>query len=90
MPFVDTESIWENARCAEDDPEILIPGPEESALITLAHWFYEDKALSLGNLFYTKAALRERSGTLSNLAETAASRGWEQGFYCELKIFNES
>lgn len=90
VPFVDTESIWRNARAAGDDPEILIPGPGESLLITLAHWFYEDKELSLGNLFHTAAALREREKSLESLADAAASRGWKQGFVCALEIFNES
>lgn len=90
VPFVDAESIWRNARIAGDDPEVTIPGPGESLLITLAHWFYEDKELSLGNLYHTAAALRERREPLAELARAAAARGWEEGFRCALTIFDES
>jgi thymidylate kinase len=90
VPFVDTQAIWDNARTAEDDPAVKIPGAEEALLITLAHWFYEDKKLSLANLFHTAAALRDASGSIPACAESAGARGWKIGFFCALHIFNET
>jgi hypothetical protein len=62
VPFLDNAPMWRNKRHATDDPDIVIPGPLEALLVTLAHWFYEDKALSLGNLLLTAHALRSMEG----------------------------
>ena len=90
VPFLDNDSLWANARRPNDEPDILIPGPREALLITLAHWFYEDKELALGNLFLTANAVREYDGALSEAAELAANHGWEDGFWGSLDIFNRA
>ena len=87
VPFLDNLPVWEHARHATDDPDILIPGVSEGLLVTLAHWFYEDKALSLGNLFLTAHALRNMSEALAEPAAHARRRGWEDGFWSALVVF---
>jgi hypothetical protein len=64
--------------------------PLEALLITLAHWFYEDKALSLGNLLLTAHALRSMEGALADAASHARGRGWEEGFWGALHVFEEA
>jgi thymidylate kinase len=59
-------------------------------LVTLAHWFYEDKALSLGNLFLTAHALRSMNEALAEPAVHARRRGWEDGFWSALVIIDEA
>jgi thymidylate kinase len=86
VPFVDNDSLWKNARPADDDPDILIPGPEEALLVTLAHWFYEDKQLSLGNLLATECALGRLHLPLSEVGEAAARFGWEEGYWAALEV----
>jgi thymidylate kinase len=90
VPFLDNEPVWARARHPKDDPDILIPGPAESLLVTLAHWFYEDKALSLGNLLLTANALRSLECALDEPAAHARRRGWEEGFWGALHIFDEA
>jgi thymidylate kinase len=90
VPFLDNGPLWARARHPVDDPDILIPGPSEALLVTLAHWFYEDKALSLGNLFLTAHALRGLGQALADSAAHARLRGWEEGFWGALCVFDES
>lgn len=90
VPFLDSEPVWARARHPDDDPAILIPGPSEGLLVTLAHWFYEDKALSLGNLFLTANALRTLEEALAEPAVHARRRGWEEGFWGAVCIFEEA
>ncbi|HEX5130936.1 MAG TPA: hypothetical protein VFX92_00465, partial [Candidatus Krumholzibacteria bacterium] len=90
VPFLDNAVVWAHARCVTDDPGIVIPGPSEALLVTLAHWFYEDKALSLGNLFLTAHALRHMDCALAEPANHARRRGWEEGFWGALFIFDEA
>lgn len=90
VPFLDNGPVWRNARRAPDDPEIMIPGPSEALLVTLAHWFYEDKTLSLGNLLLTAHALRSTEDALAEPAAHARRRGWEEGFWGALCVFDET
>jgi thymidylate kinase len=90
VPFLDNGPVWSRARHPVDDPAILIPGPSEGLLVTLAHWFYEDKALSLGNLFLTANALRTLDEALAEPAVQARRRGWEEGFWGAICIFDEA
>ena len=90
VPFLDNGPVWRNARRPSDDPDILIPGPAEALLVTLAHWFYEDKALSLGNLIGTAHALRSMNCALADPAAHARGRGWEEGFWGAISVFDEA
>ena len=90
VPFLDNGPVWSRARHPADDPAILIPGVSEGLLVTLAHWFYEDKALSLGNLFLTANALRTLDEPLAEPAVQARRRGWEEGFWGAICIFDEA
>lgn len=90
VPFLDNAALWAGARHPEDDPDILVPAPREALLITTAHWFYEDKQLSLGNLFMTAAALRDYEGALADAAGLAAGHGWEEGFWGACDVFDRA
>jgi thymidylate kinase len=90
VPFLDNRALWARARSAADDPDVVIPGPSEALLVTLAHWFYEDKALSLGNLLMTAHALRSMDEALAEPAAHARRRGWEEGFWGALCIADEA
>ncbi len=91
VPFLDLDDVWKGARVAADDPAITIPGVKEALLVTLSHWFYEDKALTLQNLFLTAHALRNLpEGGLTSAARHAERRGWVDGFYGALHVFDRS
>ncbi len=90
VPFVDPESIWRFSRPSPEDPEVIIPGAKESLLITLAHWFYEDKELTLWNMFLTAHALRNLDNPVGAAAADAAKFGWKDGFYAALELFDRA
>jgi len=90
VPFLDNDALWTAARHPVDDPDILIPGPVQALQITTAHWFYEDKELSLGNMLMTAQAVTETRGALTEAAGAAARRGWEEGFWGALKVFDNA
>lgn len=90
VPFVDNEPLWRNARPADDDPDITIPGPVEALLAALAHWFYEDKSLSLGNLLTSAFAVRHLGCPLETPAKSAARRGWAEGYWAALSVFDSA
>lgn len=90
VPFVDNTLLWQNARKPADDPGFLIPGALEALLVTLAHWFYEDKDLTLGNLLGTAHAVRSLDVPLARGGEAAARFGWEEGFWAALDVADRS
>ncbi len=90
VPFINTRTIWDHAKASPDDPGVWVPGSVEALLITLAHWFYEDKVLSLGNFYLTAHALRNLPCGLEEAAEGASERGWEDGFVAALEVFGEA
>ncbi len=90
VPFLDNAIVWAHAVTGVDDPDIRIPGPSEALLVTLAHWFYEDKELSLGNLLLTAHALRNVENALAEPAAHARRRGWEEGFWGAICVFDEA
>ena len=89
VQFLDTEPVWQNATVADDDVGVMIPGAEEALLITVAHWFYEDKMLTLQNLFLTADALCKLPAGIVSAAEHARARGWLDGFCAALIIFDD-
>ncbi len=90
VPFVPAAAMWSGARPAPDDPDVCIPGPREALLVTLAHWFYEDKALTLGNLLATAHAVAAFEEPLEEAAQLAAHHGWSDGFWGALEVFERA
>jgi thymidylate kinase len=90
IPFLSNDLIWSGARSAPDDPGITVPSPRDALQVTLAHWFYEDKTLTLENLFLTANALRELGGGIAEAASHARERGWEDGLHLALRIFDNA
>jgi len=77
--FMDDEGVLQRARRAPDDVDLLVPGPEDALLVTMAHAFYEDKAVSLGDLWKVTYILRQGELDWQLLLGQAARRGWQEG-----------
>lgn len=96
--FHEEESIWPRARLSEDDPYVMVPGPEDAILINAAHAFYENKQFTL----YDMAKLRSHWGRADldweYMRGVAQRRGWLDGLcfalivcaFAERKYFGES
>ena len=56
--FLSAERVLQGARPSLDDPAVVIPSAEDGLLITMAHAFYEDKAISLGDIWKVRHLLR--------------------------------
>ena len=77
--FMDDESLLANARQAPDDPELWIPCAEDALLVTMAHAFYEDKAITLGDLWKVMHILRQGKLDWERAYRQARHRGWQEG-----------
>jgi thymidylate kinase len=84
---MDDEAVLAAARSAPDDPALLIPAPEDALLITLAHAFYEDKAVKLGDLAKALVLLQ---GPLDweRIYAQARLRGWEDGLATCIRLWS--
>ncbi len=77
--FMDDVQVLARARPAPDDPQVLIPSAEDGLLITLAHAFYEDKAVKLGDVWKVTYALSQRALDWDAMVRQAERRGWREG-----------
>jgi thymidylate kinase len=79
--FMDDAGVLARARPAPDDPQIAIPAPEDALLITMAHAFYEDKAIKLSDLWRVVYLLRQGGLDWAALTAQVTQRGWREGLH---------
>ena len=77
--FMQDEGVLERARQSLDDEAVWIPSPEDALLITMAHAFYEDKAIKIGDLWKVVSVLRQGELDWDAICRQSASRGWRAG-----------
>ncbi|NLG26870.1 MAG: hypothetical protein GX557_03115 [Chloroflexi bacterium] len=77
--FMEDAAVLAAARPAPDDTRLLIPAPSDALLITLAHAFYEDKAVKLGDLAKVLHLLAQGTLDWARCWDQARVRGWEDG-----------
>ena len=77
--FMEDQSVLDNARGSPDDPAAWIPSPEDGFLVTIAHAFYEDKEIKLGDLWKAIHILREHNLDWDGLYRQVSRRGWREG-----------
>ncbi|NLG49425.1 MAG: hypothetical protein GX552_04860 [Chloroflexi bacterium] len=77
--FLSDEQVLAHARPASDDPALTIPSREDALLITVAHAFYEDKAVKLGDLWKVMHILDQGELDWDAIYALARRRGWEDG-----------
>ena len=84
--FMDEGLLWSRARPAPEDESLLIPAPGDALLITLAHAFYEDKRISLGDLQRILWCLRREVVDWPRVKEVAVQRGWYPGYLAAVAL----
>jgi len=77
--FLSDEQVLAHARPAPDDPALTIPSLEDALLITMAHAFYEDKAIKLGDLWKVMHVLRQGALDWDAIYDLVRRRGWADG-----------
>jgi dTMP kinase len=83
--FHDGEPVWQRARVAPDDPNVIVPSPEDAILVNVAHALYENKQFSLFDLQKVRAhwAADLDWGYMEDVAQR---RGWLSGLYFGLAV----
>jgi thymidylate kinase len=77
--FLDGEGVLERGRGGRFGEGCLHPSNDDVVLITLAHAIYEDKQITIRDLFHVREALR--SGIdLEQIQELSRRHGWERGW----------
>lgn len=77
--FLDDDQVLANARAAPDDPTLMIPSPEHAVLITMAHAFFEDKAVKLADLWKVRHVLQHYTLDWDAMHREVGWRGWRDG-----------
>jgi thymidylate kinase len=85
--FLDEEKLWQRCRLADDEHWVTIPAPEDALLITLAHWFYEDKRLTLQDVAKCAHCLRQ-GVDWGEVYRIAKWRGWRDGLDVSLLLYS--
>jgi len=88
VSFLDETLLLQRARPAADDADIVVPHPEDAFLITVAHAFYENKAIRLSDLLKVRGCLRSGELEWPRMRALAASKGWLDGLNILLCIFS--
>jgi dTMP kinase len=85
VSFLDEQAMW--PRCAEsdDDPCVMVPGPDDAMLTTLAHYFFEDKRVALLDVIRFVHCLR-RGVNWDEVYRVAGWRGWRDGLNVSLLL----
>ncbi len=86
VPFHDENLLWERYRKSPIDDLVDIPSIEDSTLILTAHWFYEDKEITLLDIMKISSCLKEDNLDWNYMEALARKMGWIDGFYFALLL----
>lgn len=93
--FLGDDAVLDAARPSADDPAVWIPSREDAILITMAHAFYEDKEIKLGDLWKVIHVLRDapnsgaRDLDWDTMVRRTQHRGWLDGLYTCIQLWAE-
>jgi thymidylate kinase len=85
VSFVDEETLWRRCQVSLDDALVTVPAAEDALLITLAHYFYEDKRVALLDVLKFAHCLR-RGVDWDEVYRIATWRGWKDGLDVSLLL----
>jgi thymidylate kinase len=83
--FMDEDRLWQKAVVSPDDDAVIIPSPDDTVLITLAHSLYENKCLRLADLIKVSACF-QGDFNWEYIKDTAARAGWLDGLSFSLAL----
>jgi len=86
VSFLDEETLWQRCRVSADDALVTIPAAEDALLTTLAHYFYEDKRVTLLDVLKCAHCLRQ-GVDWDEVYRIATWRGWRDGLNVSLLLY---
>ena len=78
------DASWDRARPAEDDPQVMVPAPEDVILINAAYALYEHKRFSLFDLERLRRYWGSSDIDWDYIEGVAARGGWLDGLFFAL------
>jgi len=85
-PFHDEKQLWDRYQKSPEDDLVDVPSPEDSILILTAHWFYEDKEITLSDIWKVASYLRSDNLDWEYMKKLAQTMGWLKGLYFALLV----
>ena len=84
--FLTDADVLRSSRTSPEAPWLRYPGAEEVFLINTAHWLYEDKEMTLRDLYHAELAIRD-GVRWDALRAKATAAGWRDGFELGLTLY---
>jgi hypothetical protein len=87
--FADAQTLRRNARpFLNEDSGAMVPSIEDSILITIAHYFFEDHEIKLYDLLKLYALSMERELDWDYMFDETIKLGWNDAFVLNLQLVN--
>jgi thymidylate kinase len=86
VSFLDERALWQRCRVSGDDQLVTVPAGEDALLTSLAHFFYEDKCVSLLDVVKCAHCLRQ-GPDWDEVYRVASMRGWRDGMHVSLLLY---
>jgi thymidylate kinase len=87
VSFLDEELVWQRCHPSRHDPLVTLPSPEDAFLITVAHSFYENKAIKLGDLMKVRWCLQQPGFDWDYVHTIADRKGWSDGLAVTILLY---
>ena len=87
--FATAKTLIRRARpFVNEDTDALVPSVEDSILITIAHYFFEDHEIKLYDLLKVFALSRECNPDWNYMLNETVGLGWSDAFALNLRLLN--
>ncbi len=87
--FAESKKLIQRARpFLNEDSGALVPSIEDSILITIAHYFFEDHEIKLYDLLKVLALSKESDPDWDYMFNETAELGWSDAFSLNLRLLN--
>ena len=87
--FVDSHDLWARARISCDGNEFLAPSSEDCVLITIAHLFFENHEIKLGDLLKIDSSIRTRFADWDYILAHARRLFWDDAISLVALLAND-
>ena len=86
--FVSSQDLWNRCRLASDNHGFLVPSPEECILITIAHLFFENHEIKLGDIFKVTEKIKNCDIDWDYMLDRSSKLYWGSAFSLTLLLMD--